>query len=56
MEGYGYAFAANHYTVPIKIVKGISDYTFKESEDSFKKNVHRTLDNLLSFHQEQKLL
>ncbi len=56
MEGYGYAFAANHHTIPIKIFKGISDYTFKESEDSFKKNVHRTLDNLLSFHRAQKLL
>jgi nucleoside phosphorylase len=56
MEGYGYAFAANHLTIPIKIFKGISDYTFKESEDSFKKNVQRTLENLLSFHQEQKLL
>jgi nucleoside phosphorylase len=56
MEGYGYAFAANHYKIPLKIVKGISDYTFKESEDSFKRNVQRTLDNLLSFHREQKLL
>ena len=56
MEGYGYAFAANHYAIPIKVFKGISDYTFKESEDSFKQNVHRTLENLLSFHREQKLL
>jgi len=56
MEGYGYAFVANHYAIPIKVFKGISDYTFKESETSFKQNVHRTLKNLLSFHREQKLL
>jgi nucleoside phosphorylase len=53
MESYGYAFVANHYAIPIKVFKGISDYTFKESETSFKQNVHRTLENLLSFHREQ---
>ena len=53
MEGYGCAFVANHYAIPIKVFKGISDYTFKESETSFKQNVHRTLENLLSFHREQ---
>lgn len=50
MEGYGYAFVAKHYTIPIKLLKGISDFVFKQSEESFKKNVKTCLENLLSFH------
>jgi len=50
MEGYGYAFAAGYYKIPIKLIKGVSDFVFKHSEESFKKNVKTCLENLLSFH------
>ena len=50
MEGYGYAFVARHYGISIRLVKGVSDFAFKHSEESFKQNVKICLDRLLSFH------
>ena len=50
MEGYGYAFAAHGHEIPIQLVKGISDFAYKESEQSFKKTMGRVLQELLSFH------
>jgi len=50
MEGYGYAFVAGNYGIPIQLIKGISDFARKESEDSFRKQVKRTLDSLLAYH------
>jgi adenosylhomocysteine nucleosidase len=50
MEGYGYAFVAGTYGIPIQLIKGISDFARKESEDSFRKQVKRTLDSLLAYH------
>jgi len=50
MEGYGYAFVAKNYRIPIQLIKGVSDYALKESEESFSKQVKRTLDSLLAYH------
>jgi len=50
MEGYGYAFVAGHFGIPIQLIKGVSDFARKESEDSFRKQVKRTLDSLLAYH------
>lgn len=50
MEGYGYAFVAGTYGIPIQLIKGVSDFARKESEDSFRKQVQRTLDSLLAYH------
>ncbi len=50
MEGYGYAFVAGAHGIPIELIKGISDFARKESEDSFRKQVKRTLDALLAYH------
>ena len=50
MEGYGYAFAARHYGVPIRLLKGVSDFTWKESEKAFRDDVKLSLERLLSFH------
>jgi adenosylhomocysteine nucleosidase len=50
MEGYGYAFVAGVHGIPIQLIKGISDFARKESEDSFRKQVKRTLDSLLAYH------
>ena len=50
MEGYGYAFVAGVHGIPIQLIKGISDFARKESEDSFRKQVKRTLDALLAYH------
>jgi adenosylhomocysteine nucleosidase len=50
MEGYGYAFVARNYGIPVRLIKGISDFARKESEDLFKKQVKRALDALLSYH------
>jgi adenosylhomocysteine nucleosidase len=50
MEGYGYAFVAGAHGIPIQLIKGISDFARKESEDSFRKQVKRTLDSLLAYH------
>jgi adenosylhomocysteine nucleosidase len=50
MEGYGYAFVAGRHGIPIQLIKGISDFARKESEDSFRKQVKRTLDSLLASH------
>lgn len=50
MEGYGYAFAAGAFGIPIQLIKGVSDYARKESEASFRKQVKRTLDSLLNYH------
>jgi len=50
MEGYGYAFVSRHYGIPIRLLKGISDFTFKRSEASFRQNVNICLEKLLSFH------
>ena len=50
MEGYGYAFVAGTYGIPIQLIKGISDFARKESEDSFRKQVKRSLDSLLTYH------
>ena len=55
MEGYGYAFICTQYGIPISLFKGISDFTFKHSEDSFKQNVQLALENLLSLHREHEL-
>ena len=56
MEGYGYAFAAHGHGIPIQLVKGISDFAYKESEQSFKKIMKRVLKELLSFHRTSKAL
>jgi len=53
MEGYGYAFVAGNYGIPVQIIKGISDFARKESEDSFRKQVKRALDALLAYHAAQ---
>lgn len=50
MEGYGYAFVAGAHGIPIQLIKGISDFARKESEESFRKQVKRTLDALLAYH------
>ena len=50
MEGYGYAFVAKRYDISIKLVKAVSDFAFKHSEESFQQNVKICLDKLLSFH------
>ncbi len=50
MEGYGYAFVSTHYGIPIRLFKGISDFAFKHSEESFRQNVKTCLEKLLSFH------
>jgi adenosylhomocysteine nucleosidase len=50
MEGYGYAFVAGAHGIPIQLIKGISDFARKESEDSFRRQVKRTLDALLAYH------
>jgi adenosylhomocysteine nucleosidase len=50
MEGYGYAFVAGTYGIPIRLIKGVSDYARKESEDSFKKQVKKSLEALLAYH------
>jgi len=50
MEGYGYAFAAGCYNIPIQLIKSVSDFVFKHSEESFKQNVKTCLKKLLSFH------
>ena len=50
MEGYGYAFVAKLYHIPITLLKGISDFVFKHSEESFRENVKVSLEKLLSFH------
>jgi len=50
MEGYGYAFVAKYYNIPITLIKGISDFAFKQSEEAFKQNVGKCLSKLLSFH------
>lgn len=50
MEGYGYAFVSKHYGIPMQLFKGISDFAYKESEESFRQNVEICLGNLLSFH------
>jgi len=50
MDGYGYAFVAVYYRIPIKLIKAVSDFTLKPSEESFKQNVEVCLDKLLSFH------
>ncbi len=49
MEGYGYAFVAGAHGIPIELIKGISDFARKESEDSFRKQVKRTVDSLLAY-------
>lgn len=56
MEGYGYAFAANSHGVPIQLVKGISDFAYKESEQSFKKIMKAVLKELLAFHCTRKTI
>lgn len=50
MEGYGYAFVSARLGIPIRMVKGISDFAFKQSEQSFRQNVDSCLNKLLSFH------
>jgi nucleoside phosphorylase len=50
MEGYGYAFAAGCYNIPIQLIKGVSDFVFKHSEESFKQNVKTCLKKLLTSH------
>jgi len=50
MEGYGYAFVAGHHGIPIQLIKGVSDYARKEREDSFKKQVKKSLEALLAYH------
>jgi adenosylhomocysteine nucleosidase len=50
MEGYGYAFTARHYNVPIRLLKGVSDFTWKKSEKAFRDDMKLSLDKLLSFH------
>lgn len=50
MEGYGYAFVAGNYGVPIRLIKGISDFARKESEALFSKQVKKAIDSLLSYH------
>lgn len=54
MEGYGYAFVAKYYNIPIRLLKGISDFVFKQSEESFIQNVKTCLEKLLSFHRSNK--
>lgn len=54
MEGYGYAFVAEYYNIPIKLIKGVSDFVFKHSEESFLQNVKTCLEKLLSFHTSYK--
>ncbi len=56
MEGYGYAFAANSHGIPLQVVKGISDFAYKKSEQSFKKTVGRVLTELLSFHRTRETI
>lgn len=56
MEGYGYAFAAHSQGVPIQLVKGISDFAHKESEQSFKKTIPGVLQQLLSFHRTRETI
>jgi len=56
MEGYGYAFAANSQGIPLQLVKGISDFAYKKSEQSFKKIVGRVLTGLLSFHRTREAM
>lgn len=50
MEGYGYAFVAGNHGIPIQLIKGVSDFARKESEDSFRRQVKRTLEALLAYH------
>ena len=50
MEGYGYAFVTKYYNIPITLIKGISDFAFKQSEETFKQNVKKCLLKLLTFH------
>ena len=50
MEGYGYAFAAGCYNIPIQLIKWVSDFVFKHSEESFKQNVKTCLKKLLISH------
>ena len=56
MEGYGYAFVSTHYGIPIRLFKGISDFVFKHSEESFRQNVKTCLEKLLSFHKSSSFL
>jgi nucleoside phosphorylase len=56
MEGYGYAFAANSHGIPLQLVKGISDFAYKESEQSFKNTMDRVLEKLLAFHRTHKAI
>ena len=56
MEGYGYAFAANSHGIPLQLVKGISDFAYKKSEQSFKKIMGRVLKELLSFHRTREAI
>ena len=56
MEGYGYAFVAEYYGIPIRLLKGISDFAFKHSEESFRQNVKACLEKLLSFHKSSSFL
>jgi adenosylhomocysteine nucleosidase len=50
MEGYGYAFVAGNFGIPIQLIKGVSDFARKESEDSFRKQVKKSLEALLAYH------
>jgi adenosylhomocysteine nucleosidase len=56
MEGYGYAFAANGHGIPIQLVKGISDFAYKDSEKSFKNKMESVLKKLLSFHSTREVI
>lgn len=56
MEGYGYAFVARHYNIPIRMLKGVSDFALKHSEEAFKQNVRTCLEKLLIFHKSSSML
>jgi adenosylhomocysteine nucleosidase len=56
MEGYGYAFVAKYYNIPITLIKGISDFAFKQSEEAFRQNVKKCLSKLLTFHSSREAL
>lgn len=56
MEGYGYAFVAKYYNIPITLIKGISDFAFKQSEEAFRRNVKKCLSKLLTFHSSREAL
>jgi adenosylhomocysteine nucleosidase len=56
MEGYGYAFVASHYNIPIRMLKGVSDFALKHSEEAFKQNVRTCLEKLLIFHKSSSML